>query len=167
LRALANQGLAIIFVSSDNQEVLGLADTVATFFPRAAVRVTGTDQCKPEDLLRDVTHPDLARPEAPRSSLRIVRRSRPDRCGGEIDPRLRRGGDWWRPRASRPRSSWLAIVGGAITPSFLTFDNLNGGNPAGLRDRDHRARMSTSRSPAISSPVGRELAILTACIFAG
>ena len=39
LRKLASQGLAIIFASSDNQEVLGLADTVATFFRGHVVRV--------------------------------------------------------------------------------------------------------------------------------
>ena len=36
LRTLANQGLAILFVSSDNQEVLGLADTRRDVLPRAA-----------------------------------------------------------------------------------------------------------------------------------
>ncbi len=60
LRALAKQGLAIIFVSSDNQEVLGLADSVATFFRGRLVRVVSTERLKPEDLLRDVTHPDMA-----------------------------------------------------------------------------------------------------------
>jgi ribose transport system ATP-binding protein/rhamnose transport system ATP-binding protein len=57
LRKLANQGLAIIFVSSDNQEVLGLADTVATFFRGRLVRVASADSLEAEELLRDVTHP--------------------------------------------------------------------------------------------------------------
>ncbi len=57
LRALANQGLAILFVSSDNQEVLGLADTVATFFRGRLVRSAPAAELKPEALLRDVTHP--------------------------------------------------------------------------------------------------------------
>jgi ribose transport system ATP-binding protein len=60
LRALANRGLAIMFVSSDNQEVLGLADSVATFFRGRLVRITNTDEIKPEELLRDVTHADAA-----------------------------------------------------------------------------------------------------------
>jgi ABC-type sugar transport system ATPase subunit len=60
LRNLANQGLSIIFVSSDNQEVLGLADSVATFFRGRLVRLTAADRLKPEDLLRDVTHPEPA-----------------------------------------------------------------------------------------------------------
>jgi ribose transport system ATP-binding protein len=60
LRALANQGLAIIFVSSDNQEVLGLADTVATFFRGRLVRVTGAATLRDEELFRDVTHPESA-----------------------------------------------------------------------------------------------------------
>ncbi len=60
LRTLARQGLAIVFASSDNQEVLGLADTAATFFRGRLVRIADTGQIKPEDLLRDVTHPDAA-----------------------------------------------------------------------------------------------------------
>jgi len=57
LRRLANQGLAIIFASSDNQEVLGLADTVATFFRGHFVRIAPAGQIEHSDLLRDVTHP--------------------------------------------------------------------------------------------------------------
>jgi ABC-type sugar transport system ATPase subunit len=60
LRTLAEQGLAIMFASSDNQEVLGLADTVATFFRGRLVRVAAAAQLRPEDLFRDVTHPDAA-----------------------------------------------------------------------------------------------------------
>jgi ribose transport system ATP-binding protein len=58
LRTLADQGLAILFASSDNQEVLGLADTVATFFRGRMVRSTPAVDITPEALLRDVTHPD-------------------------------------------------------------------------------------------------------------
>ncbi len=60
LRTLADKGLAIIFVSSDNQEVLGLADTIATFFRGRLVRVAAAKQLTPEALLRDVTHPETA-----------------------------------------------------------------------------------------------------------
>ena len=57
LRKLADQGLAIIFSSSDNQEVLGLADTVATFFRGHVVRVCPAAEIELAGLLRDVTHP--------------------------------------------------------------------------------------------------------------
>lgn len=60
LRTLADQGLAIIFASSDNQEVLGLADTVATFFRGRLVRVAPAADMRLEALLRDVTHPEDA-----------------------------------------------------------------------------------------------------------
>jgi ABC-type sugar transport system ATPase subunit len=60
LRSLAEQGLAIMFVSSDNQEILGLADTVATFFRGRLVRVAPAAAFKPEALLRDVTHPEAS-----------------------------------------------------------------------------------------------------------
>ncbi|HVB16050.1 MAG TPA: hypothetical protein VNF04_05935, partial [Stellaceae bacterium] len=56
----ADQGLAIVFASSDNQEVLGLADSVATFFRGRLVRIGSADRLDPEALLRDVTHPAAA-----------------------------------------------------------------------------------------------------------
>ena len=58
LRILADQGLAIMFSSFDNQEILGLSDTVATFFRGRLVREAPADRVKPEALLRDVTHPE-------------------------------------------------------------------------------------------------------------
>ncbi len=63
LRTLASEGLAILFVSSDNQEVLGLADSVATFFRGRLVRVAPAAEIKPEELLRDVTHPETGEAE--------------------------------------------------------------------------------------------------------
>ena len=60
LRRLANQGLAIMFASFDNQEILGLSDTIATFFRGRLVRVASADSVKPEALLRDVTHPETS-----------------------------------------------------------------------------------------------------------
>jgi ribose transport system ATP-binding protein len=66
LRTLADQGLAIMFASSDNQEVLGLADSIATFFRGRLVRFAGAAGIKPEDVLRDVTHPDAAEAGAAR-----------------------------------------------------------------------------------------------------
>lgn len=60
LRRLADQGLAIIFASSDNQEILGLADTVATFFRGRLVRVAPAEGMQPEALMRDVTHPETS-----------------------------------------------------------------------------------------------------------
>ncbi len=58
LRTLADGGLAIMFASSDNQEILGLSDRVATFFRGRMVRVAPAEEIKPEALLRDVTHPE-------------------------------------------------------------------------------------------------------------
>lgn len=60
LRKLATQGLCVMFASSDNQEVLGLADTIATFFRGRLVRLARAEGMQPEELLRDVTHPDEA-----------------------------------------------------------------------------------------------------------
>ena len=57
LRALAARGLAIVFASSDNQEVLGLADTVGSFFRGHLVRIAPADSLDDPALLRDVTHP--------------------------------------------------------------------------------------------------------------
>lgn len=55
LRELADQGLSIIFASSDTQEVLGLADRIATFFHGRLVRVVDADSATAESLTRDVT----------------------------------------------------------------------------------------------------------------
>jgi ribose transport system ATP-binding protein len=60
LRALADRGLAIVFASSDNQEVLGLADTVASFFRGRLVRIAPAEQLDEAALLHEVTHPTAA-----------------------------------------------------------------------------------------------------------
>jgi ribose transport system ATP-binding protein len=60
LRILADQGLAIMFASFDNQEILGLSDTIATFFRGRLVRVASADLIKPEALLRDISHSETS-----------------------------------------------------------------------------------------------------------
>ncbi|MBB1250924.1 sugar ABC transporter ATP-binding protein [Rhizobium sp. G21] len=55
LRALADEGMSIIFASSDTQEVLGLADRIATFFHGELVRVVEAETATAESLTRDVT----------------------------------------------------------------------------------------------------------------
>ncbi|MFN8456915.1 MAG: ATP-binding cassette domain-containing protein [Anaerolineae bacterium] len=65
LRALAERGLAIVFASSDLPEVLGLADTVVSFYRGKVVRVAPAAALDQEQLLRDVTHEDSAAPDSP------------------------------------------------------------------------------------------------------
>jgi ribose transport system ATP-binding protein/rhamnose transport system ATP-binding protein len=60
LRKLANDGVAIVFVSSDTQEVIGLADRVATFYHGRMVRLMEADRATPETITRDVTHPEAS-----------------------------------------------------------------------------------------------------------
>lgn len=60
LRKLADAGVAIIFASSDTQEVIGLADRIATFYRGRMVRVADAARATPESVTRDVTHPGLA-----------------------------------------------------------------------------------------------------------
>jgi ABC-type sugar transport system ATPase subunit len=55
LRALAADGMAIVFASSDLAEVQGLADTVATFYRGRIVRVAPAADISPADVLGDVT----------------------------------------------------------------------------------------------------------------
>lgn len=57
LRTLAEEGLAIVFASSDGQEVLGLADTVATFYRGNLVNVTPRQEIDAKQVLTEVTHP--------------------------------------------------------------------------------------------------------------
>jgi ABC-type sugar transport system ATPase subunit len=56
IRRLAEQGLAVAFSSSDLPEVLGLADTIATFYRGRLIRVAPAVELGPADALRDVTH---------------------------------------------------------------------------------------------------------------
>jgi ABC-type sugar transport system ATPase subunit len=55
---LADDGLAIVFSSSDLPEVRGLADTIATFYRGRLVRVAPALELAAEDVLGDVTRGD-------------------------------------------------------------------------------------------------------------
>ena len=60
LRRLANEGLAVVFASSDLPEVLGLADTVASFYRGRLVRVAPAQEWTAARLLSDVMHAPAA-----------------------------------------------------------------------------------------------------------
>ncbi|MCP8894573.1 sugar ABC transporter ATP-binding protein [Shinella daejeonensis] len=62
LRVLTEKGLAVIMCSSDNQEVLGLSDTVVTFFRGKIVRQCEAEAIDLPALMRDVTHPETNSP---------------------------------------------------------------------------------------------------------
>ncbi|MBK0024413.1 sugar ABC transporter ATP-binding protein [Ochrobactrum sp. S46] len=55
LRQLTDEGLSIIFASSDTQEVIGFADRIASFFHGELVRIADADSVTAESLTRDVT----------------------------------------------------------------------------------------------------------------
>ncbi|MDO8212595.1 sugar ABC transporter ATP-binding protein [Conexibacter sp. CPCC 206217] len=56
LRRLAQEGMGIVFASSDLSEVLGLSDTVMTFYRGRMVRRIDAAQLREEELMADVTH---------------------------------------------------------------------------------------------------------------
>jgi ribose transport system ATP-binding protein len=56
LRKLADSGMGIVFGSSDLAEVLGLADTVLTFYRGRLVRQAPAAALREEELMSDVTH---------------------------------------------------------------------------------------------------------------
>jgi len=58
LRSLADSGLAIVFASSDMQEVLGIADTIATFYRGRLVNVAPVEETTAATILREVMHPE-------------------------------------------------------------------------------------------------------------
>lgn len=60
LRKLANEGVAVIFASSDTQEVIGLADRIATFYHGRMVRMIEAGCATPEEITKDVTHPEVS-----------------------------------------------------------------------------------------------------------
>ena len=57
LRRLADEGLAIVFASSDSQEVLGLADSIITFYRGTEVSRYEAGAIDEVTLTRDITHP--------------------------------------------------------------------------------------------------------------
>lgn len=58
LRRLANSGMAVVFASSDIDEVRGLADTVITMYRGRQVRTVSSADVTSHELVRDITHPD-------------------------------------------------------------------------------------------------------------
>ena len=50
-------GMAIVIASSDAQEVLGISDTVVTFFKGTQVSVRRRDETDSRLLTREITHP--------------------------------------------------------------------------------------------------------------
>lgn len=65
LRRLADEGLGVIFTSSDLPEVMGLSDTIATFFRGRLIHLAAASTMTEEGVLRDVTHPVELRGGAP------------------------------------------------------------------------------------------------------
>ncbi|MBS1677878.1 MAG: sugar ABC transporter ATP-binding protein [Actinobacteria bacterium] len=62
LRELADEGMGIVFASSDLAEVAGLADTVVTFYRGRVVRSAPAVELPQAELMADVTHgPEVAR----------------------------------------------------------------------------------------------------------
>ena len=57
LRSLADAGMAIVIASSDVQEVLGISDTVVTFFKGTQVSVRRRDETDSRTVTRQITHP--------------------------------------------------------------------------------------------------------------
>ncbi len=57
LRKLAKEGLAVVFASSDIQEVLGLADTIATFYQGRLINIVKAAEADITRLTTDVTIP--------------------------------------------------------------------------------------------------------------
>jgi ribose transport system ATP-binding protein/rhamnose transport system ATP-binding protein len=57
LRRLADEGMAVVFASSDMDEVLGLSDTVVPMFRGRQVRAVSPEEVTSRDLVRDITHP--------------------------------------------------------------------------------------------------------------
>ncbi|WP_108259505.1 sugar ABC transporter ATP-binding protein [Mangrovicoccus ximenensis] len=58
LRRLAEEGMAIVFSSSDIDEVRGLADRVIPMYRGRQVRIADPDRITSQELVRDITHPE-------------------------------------------------------------------------------------------------------------
>ena len=60
LRRLCAGGLAIVVVSSDTPEVLGLCDTIAAFYRGRLTSIAPHDERTEEDVAREVMHRSAA-----------------------------------------------------------------------------------------------------------
>lgn len=60
LRTLADEGLTIIFASSDMAEVKGLSDTVMTFYRGHLIRVLPAGDITDQQMMLDVTHASVS-----------------------------------------------------------------------------------------------------------
>lgn len=60
LRQFADDGMAIVFASSDLEEVHGLADTIVTMYRGRVVRTTAGGALSTNDILKDITHPEVS-----------------------------------------------------------------------------------------------------------
>ncbi len=60
LRTLADEGLTIIFASSDMAEVKGLSDTVMTFYRGHLIRVLPAGEITDQQMMLDVTHASVS-----------------------------------------------------------------------------------------------------------
>ena len=58
LRQMAKEGLAVVFASSDVQQVLGLADTIGTFYHGRFINIYGAEETDMARLTLDVTSPN-------------------------------------------------------------------------------------------------------------
>lgn len=61
LRELAEGGLAVVFASSDVQEILGLADTIVTFFRGNMISSRQRGETDTATIMREITHPTRAK----------------------------------------------------------------------------------------------------------
>jgi ribose transport system ATP-binding protein/rhamnose transport system ATP-binding protein len=60
LRGLAGDGLAVLFSSSDTDEVVGLSDSVASFYRGTLVRTQSATSVDPKELAHDLSSPPEA-----------------------------------------------------------------------------------------------------------
>ena len=90
LRSIASDGMGIVFASSDTQEVLGIADTVVTYFRGAQVSVRDREDTDSRLLTHEITHPQEA--DAHERSAEAGRARRAEGPGPLRDRPAGRGG---------------------------------------------------------------------------
>ena len=60
LRDLCGAGVGIVIASSDTSEILGLSDTIATFYRGRMTRVMAHEEWSEDALVREVMHQESA-----------------------------------------------------------------------------------------------------------
>ena len=118
LRDLCAAGLGIVVSSSDTAEILGLSDTIATFYRGRLTGIRPQSEWTEDALVREVMHQEAGRVSEPAQGAASMAGGAPASLGNGRRPD-------WLPFAILVALAAAAVLAAVLlTPSFLTVDNI-------------------------------------------